>query len=148
MTYLFRYISRVASKRTASKVSSRAKRPASGTTTPAEGVPRLSCRFYRTGSGNEPVREWLKGLPAAVRQEIGSDIQVVQWRWPIGKPLVDGFGEGLFEVRTAHEGNIYRVLFCLEGSIMVLLHGFTKKTQKTPTQDINLARKRLKDEEP
>lgn len=79
-----------------------------------EKRPKLTCRFYKTSSGNEPVREWLKELPADVRKEIGSDIQVVQWRWPIGKPFVDGFGDGLSEVRTSHDGNIYRVLFCLE----------------------------------
>ena len=56
----------------------------------------------------------VKSLDPNVRREIGSDIQLVQWRWPIGKPLVDGFGDGLFEVRTSLEGNIYRVIFCLE----------------------------------
>ena len=109
--------------------------------------PALACRFYRTDTGNEPVREWLKRLPADVRKEIGSDVQVVQWRWPLGKPLVDGFGDGLYEIRTSLDGNIYRVLFCLDGSTMVLLHGFTKKSQKTPQADITLARKRQKDVE-
>jgi phage-related protein len=88
------------------------------------------------------VKSWLKSLSPEVRKEIGSDIQQVQWRWPLGKPLVDGFGDGLFEVRTSFDGNIYRVLFCLDGHTMVLLHGFTKKTQKTPTSDLALARKR------
>jgi phage-related protein len=109
--------------------------------------PRLSCRFYKTGSGSEPVREWLKSLEAEVRQQIGSDIQVVQWRWPIGKPQVDAFGRGLFEVRTSHYGNIYRVLFCIDGSTMVLLNGFVKKAQKTPKAELELARKRQKDVE-
>lgn len=43
-----------------------------------EKAPKLTCRFYKSSSGNEPVREWLKELPADVRKEIGSDIQVVQ----------------------------------------------------------------------
>lgn len=103
--------------------------------------------FYRTDSGNEPVREWLKALEADVRQEVGSDIQMVQWRWPVGKPLVDGFGDGLFEVRTNLGGNIYRVLFCFDGSTMVLLHGFMKKAQKTPKPDLELARRRQTDVE-
>jgi phage-related protein len=89
----------------------------------------------------------LKTLSAHVRKEIGSDIQVVQWRWPLRKPLVDGFGEGLYEVRTAHDGNIYRVLFCFEGSVMVLLHGFMKKSKATPSADIGLARTRMRNEE-
>jgi phage-related protein len=90
------------------------------------------------------VKSWLKSLSAEVRKEIGSDVQQVQWRWPIGKPLVDGFGDGLFEVRTNLAGNIYRVLFCLDGSTIVLLHGIAKKTQKTPPRDLSLARKRMK----
>jgi phage-related protein len=65
----------------------------------------------------------------------------------MGKPLVDGMGAGRFEVRTTVDGNIYRVLFCLEGATMVLLHGFQKKTQKTPKADLNLALRRMRDEE-
>lgn len=113
----------------------------------ARKKPVLECRFYRTPTGNEPVRDWLKALPPAVRKEIGADIGQVQWSWPIGKPLVDGFGAGLFEVRSALEGNIYRILFCLDGSTMVLLHGFQKKSQKTPKADVDVARRRMKDAE-
>jgi phage-related protein len=109
--------------------------------------PRLGCRFYRTDAGVEPVREWLLGLDADVRTEIASDIKKVQWRWPLSKPLVDSFGDGLYEVRTSYDKNIYRVLFCLEGSTMVLLHGFMKKTQATPKQDKELAIKRQRDVE-
>jgi phage-related protein len=107
----------------------------------------LACHFYQTEAGNEPVREWLKGLPAHVRREVGSDIQQVQWRWPIGKPLVDGFGNGLYEVRTGVDTNIYRVLFCIEGGMMVLLHGFTKKSQKTPAADLETAKRRQREVE-
>lgn len=104
--------------------------------------PKLSSRFYQTDSGNEPVREWLKDLDPDVRKEIGSDVQVVQWRWPVGKPLVDGFGDGLFEIRTNVAGNTYRVLFCIDGSTIVLLHSFMKKARKTPKAELDLARKR------
>jgi len=110
----------------------------------AHKKPTLECRFYRTSAGNEPVRDWLKSLPSAVRKEVGSDLGEVQWSWPLGKPLVDGLGAGLFEVRTTWSGNVYRVLFCLEGATMVLLHGFQKKTQKTPKNELDLARRRMK----
>jgi len=108
-------------------------------------TPTLACRFYRTDAGNEPVRDWLKSLPAEIRKEIGSDVQQVQWRWPVGKPLVDGFGGGLFEVRTTAHGSIYRVLFCLDGSTMVLLHAFKKTSRQTPKPDLDLARTRKKE---
>jgi phage-related protein len=61
--------------------------------------------------------------------------------------LVDGLGAGLFEVRTSLGGNIFRVLFCLDGATMVLLHGFQKKTQKLPKSELDLARRRMKDAE-
>jgi phage-related protein len=80
-----------------------------------------------------------------VRVEIGSDIEVIQWKWPIGHPRVGTFGDGLYEARTAIGGNIYRVLFCLDGNTMVLLHGFMKKTQATPQKDLELARKRQRE---
>jgi phage-related protein len=109
--------------------------------------PRLDCRFYRTAGGAEPVRDWRKDLPANVRKEIGSDIQVVQWRWPIGKPLVDGLGEGLYEVRSLVGDSTYRVLFCIVGSTMALLHGFQKKRQKTPKAALEVARSRQREAE-
>lgn len=105
-------------------------------------TPKLGCRFFKTDGGTEPVRDWLRDLVPEVRKEIGSDILVVQWRWPIGKPLVDGFGGGLFEIRTRVAGDSYRVLFCISESTMILLHGFMKKTKKTPKTDLELARAR------
>jgi phage-related protein len=58
--------------------------------------------------------------------------------------LVDGFGSGLYEVRTSVDDDIYRVFFCNIQRTMVLLHGFMKKTQQTPKADLDLARKRQK----
>lgn len=78
-----------------------------------------------------------------MRRQIGSDIRTVQWRWPVGRPLVGAFGDGLYEVRTQYRGNAYRVLFCIADSAMLLLHGFQKKTQRTPGHQIDLARKRM-----
>ena len=113
----------------------------------AQKKPTLSCRFYASATGNEPVREWLKSLPSAVRQEIGADIGQVQWTWPVGKPLVDGFGAGRSRFAPAWKATSYRVLFCLDGATMVLLHGFQKKSQKTPKAEVTLARRRMKDTE-
>jgi phage-related protein len=89
-------------------------------------------RFYRTPNGSEPVRDWLLSLPAEVRKEIGGDIRNVQQGWTLGKPYVDGFGHGLYEVRTSQRGDQFRVFFVIIEGTMVLLHGFQKKTQKTP----------------
>jgi len=55
----------------------------------------LTVVFWRSEQGNEPVRDWLKSLPDEVTKAIGDDLRLVQWKWPVGKPLVDGFGDGL-----------------------------------------------------
>jgi phage-related protein len=106
---------------------------------------RLPASFYRSDSGREPVREWLKGLEAEDRKTIGEDIKDVEFSWPIGMPLVGSLGRELWEVRSRlPRGRIARVLFCVEQGCMVLLHGFIKKTQKTPRHDIDVALKRKK----
>lgn len=50
---------------------------------------KLEAVFYRSRSGGEPVRDWLKRLPKDERKAIGEDIAYVQFKWPIGKPRVD-----------------------------------------------------------
>jgi phage-related protein len=106
---------------------------------------RFPARFYRSDSGREPVRQWLKSLEAQDRKIIGEDIKDVEFSWPIGMPLVRSLGRELWEVRSRlPHGRIARVIFCVEENCMVLLHGFLKKTQKTPKQEIDLALKRKK----
>lgn len=106
--------------------------------------PLLDVRFYASESGAEPVREWLKLMPATDRKTIGEDIKTVQYGWPLGMPLVRSLSTGLWEVRIRLDNRIARVLFVLEGATMVLLHGFIKKTQATPKAELDLARDRLK----
>ena len=109
------------------------------------GLKRLPARFYRSESGREPVREWLKNLDTEDRKAIGEDIKDVEFSWPIGMPLVRSLGNELWEVRSSlRRGRIARVLFCVSGEQMVLLHGFIKKTQKIPQREIDLALKRKK----
>ena len=106
---------------------------------------RLPARFYRSDSGREPVREWLRKLDAKDRKIIGEDIKDVEFSWPIGMPLVRALGNGLWEVRSnLTGGKISRVIFTEEHGSMVLLHGFIKKSQKTSRQDLDLALKRKK----
>jgi phage-related protein len=106
---------------------------------------RLPAAFDRTDTGAEPVREWLKTLPRADRLLIGEDIKDVEFSWPIGMPLCRNVGQGLWEVRTNLKDRIARVLLCVYEEQMVLLHGFIKKTARTPAPDLELARKRKRD---
>ena len=107
-------------------------------------TPTLAARFYRSDVGGEPVRDWLKALPVAERKIIGEDIKTVQFGWPLGMPLVAHLDSGIWEVRTRLSARIARVLFVLDGDVMVLLHGFIKKEQKTPKPELDLAKERLK----
>ena len=86
------------------------------------------------------------GLSAEDRRLIGRDIQKVEFGWPLGMPYCRSLGSGLWEVRTdLADGKIARAIFCIAGEQMVLLHGFIKKTQRTPQAELELARARQKE---
>jgi phage-related protein len=102
----------------------------------------LNVVFYQTDSGNEPVRDWLKALPKEDCKIIGADILTIQYAWPVGKPLVDHLGEGIWEIHSRLENRIARTLFAVVDQEIVLLHGFIKKSQKTPVDELALASKR------
>ena len=107
---------------------------------------KLQARFYVSAGGRRPVREWLLDLSEDDRRIIGKDIQKVEFGWPIGMPYCRPLGEGLWETRSdLSGGRIARVLFTITEGDMALLHGFIKKTRKTPTQELEVARKRLKE---
>ncbi len=109
-------------------------------------IKRIFAAFYETAAGTAPVREWLLELSREDRKTIGEDIATVEYGWPLGMPVCRPLGRQLFEVRSTISGNrIARVLFSIVGNRMVLLHAFIKKTQKTPDDDLTLARKRLKE---
>jgi phage-related protein len=105
---------------------------------------RLRVIFFKTERGNEPVREWLKSLSLEEKRIIGEDIKTVQFGWPLSMPVVRKMEPGLWEVRSRLPGRLARVLFTVKGDLMVLLHGFIKKSDKTPLDDLSLARQRLR----
>jgi len=107
---------------------------------------RIPAIFYRTEAGGEPVRDWLKELSSEDRKRIGEGIKTVEFGWPIGMPVCRPLGESIYEVRTSLDQNrIARVLFYIDKkSRMVLLHGFIKKTQKAPDEDLKLAKSNMK----
>lgn len=105
--------------------------------------PVLRVVFFRTESGREPVREWLMKLDKEDRKVVGEDVKLAQFRWPLGMPLVRKLESDLWEVRShLPAGRIARVFFTIRSGEMALLHGFIKKAQKTPLQDLELARDR------
>jgi phage-related protein len=104
---------------------------------------RVPAIFYCTEAGGEPVREWLRGLSPEDRKRIGEDVKTVEFGWPIGMPVCRPLGDGIYEIRTTLAQNrIARMFFHIDKQgRMVLLHGFIKKTRKTPDEDLDLARR-------
>jgi phage-related protein len=106
----------------------------------------LSVIFYRSSAGRVPVLDWLRSLEKNDRKLIGLALLRVQENWPIGMPVCKSLGQGVWEVRQMLSGGrIVRVLFCMKGDEIFVLHGFFKTTQKTPQLDLDLARKRQKE---
>jgi phage-related protein len=103
----------------------------------------VTVRFFRLDSGREPVRDWLKGLRAHDRKAIGEDIKTLQFGWPIGMPLARKMDNQLWELRSSLPGGISRTFFTIYDGDIVLLHGFVKKSQKTPAKELALAKRRL-----
>jgi len=105
----------------------------------------ISVAFYRSPEGNEPARIFLKGLTRDERREIGADLYTLQKDWPIGMPLVRSLDKGLWELRSDLGTRVARMIFCFHKQQIVVLHGFIKKSAKTPKADLDLSKKRLKE---
>jgi phage-related protein len=103
----------------------------------------ITVNFYKSEKGNEPVREWLKSLSKENKTIIGEDIKTVEYGWPLGMPLVRKMDKDLWEVRIdLTKKEIARIFFTVNRNIMVLLHGFIKKSQQTPANDLKIAKER------
>lgn len=87
--------------------------------------------FYRTASGNEPVRDWLKGLERDDRLEIGGDLHRVQYRWPVGMPLCRSLSGGLWEIRTRLPSKtMSRVLICFHDEALYARMALSRRRRK------------------
>ena len=107
----------------------------------------IAVKFFRTEIGNEPVKDWLLTLEKEDRKIIGTDIQTVEFGFPIGMPLVKKVDtkNKLWEVRSKlNSDKISRVIFTIYKDCMILLHGFIKKDQKMPEKEKNTAIERRK----
>jgi phage-related protein len=104
----------------------------------------LKVIFFKTDTGNEPVREWLKGLSKEDCKTIGTDILTVQYAWPVGKPLVDNLGDGIWEVRSRLDNRLAHTLFAMVDQEIVLLHGFHEETAKNTTRRTGIGKETQK----
>jgi phage-related protein len=103
--------------------------------------------YYTDERGNSPVEEFLEGLDAKSRARfIWSLERLVEENVRAREPLVKKLEGKLYELRRASDGNIFRLFyFFYTGKNIVLLHGFQKKTQKTPRREIEMAQRRMDD---
>ena len=103
--------------------------------------------FYETADGQKPASEFLSGMTKRARDQATHELAILaqrgnQLREPKSKPLKDG----IFELRIKETSNIHRMLyFFIVGSEIIVTHGFTKKTQKTPDGEIDRAKKYRED---
>ena len=106
----------------------------------------LQVVFFETKNKKQPVRDFILSLKQNDRKTIGGDIFVVQKTFPLGLPLVRKMGNNLWEIRSTISQGIVRIFFTIESNFLILLHGFVKKTQKTPKNEIELCNKRMADQ--
>lgn len=107
---------------------------------------KIPAIFYENTNSKKPVRDWLLELSEEDRKIIGQDIATVEYGYPVGMPTCRSLGNKLEEVRSnISDKRIARVIFSVKCGYIILLHGFIKKTQKTPKSEIDLALKRLKE---
>lgn len=102
-------------------------------------------RTFTTDTGRKPVEEWIAGIEdAATKAAIAAAIDLLSDQGAaLGMPHARPLPDGLWELRINSKDTIERVLyFHWFGRTFGLLHGFTKKTQKTPTAEIEIARER------
>lgn len=107
---------------------------------------RVPLAFFRTAADGEPVREWLQDLSKEERKKLGEGLKELEYGWPIGMPLCRPMGKGLHELRVSLESKREaRVLFVVKDEQLIALHGFVKKSKKTPKADLDLARQRQRE---
>ena len=101
--------------------------------------------FYETKMKNQPCRDFLLKLDKEDRRVVGVDIFSVQKGFPLGLPLCRKISKELWERRSDLSDGICRVFFTVFNNTIVLLHGFKKKSQKTPLEELEIAKNRLND---
>ena len=84
--------------------------------------------------------EFMEGLTAKEREKVDYGLVLLKTQDRLPTKFVKHIKDGLYELRTEYNGNIYRVFFIFdEGNIVVLFNGFQKKTRKTPSSEITKA---------
>lgn len=90
--------------------------------------------------------DFINSINEAEARKVFYVLDLLKMQERLSEKFVKHLGDGIYELRAGHRGNIFRVFFTFdEGNIVLLFNGFQKKTQKTPQKEIAKA-KRLRDE--
>ncbi|WP_278967477.1 type II toxin-antitoxin system RelE/ParE family toxin [Megasphaera elsdenii] len=103
--------------------------------------------FYEKSTGKQPARDFLLSLDIKMRAKMTMLIKILEENgYELREPYSKYLSEGIFELRAKFGSNISRVLyfFYIDQKI-ILTNGFVKKTKKTPSKEIELAKKYRKD---
>ena len=103
--------------------------------------------FYRKKSGREPIAEFLDSISEVEHvNKVLQEIELLgKCAYDLREPYVKHLEGPLWELRVRFSTNVYRIIYCMKDGKIVLLHGFRKKTQKTPSREIEIARQRYKE---
>lgn len=103
----------------------------------------INVDFYYKSTGKCPVQEYLDSISPKLRAKTMRTIMLLEeFGTELRMPYSENIGDGIFELRSIVGNDITRVLyFFMEGNTAILTNGFTKKTQKTPTNEIEKAKK-------
>lgn len=104
----------------------------------------LEVAFYKTEGGNDVVLDVIRGLPAEDKKRVGEDLKTLQFGHPLGMPRCRPVGK-LWELRSSLPSKReFRLLWFYhkKTNMIIVVHGFIKKTQKTPRKDIDLGEAR------
>ena len=106
-----------------------------------------SVEFYADSDDNSPVLDWYQTLDDKTKAKLIWTFQLLETNGiDVGMPYVKPLEDKLYEVRAEVNRNAIRVIYFLyTGRRFILLHGFQKKTQKTPNKELEKARKYLED---
>jgi len=102
--------------------------------------------YYRTANGRSPVQEYLEQLDLEAAARVRFDLDLLEsFGLSLGAPYVRSIRGKLWELRTTGHTQHRVLYFAASGRRLVLLHAFSKKTQKTPRSDIEIALRRMVD---
>lgn len=107
--------------------------------------------MYVRENGKVPVKEFISSLPAKLKAKAMRDIDLLRKHGnslgePYVKPLKGKENKGLYELRVKFSNDNARIFyFTLQNEKYILLHGFIKKTMKTPNSELERARKYMND---